>query len=181
MIEVTVNSVQLSLISSHRGVLLLLKQKGEERYLPIFIGQCEADAIAWKMNAVPFPRPMTHDLLESIIATLGATVSHIYVSDLSNSTFYARIILETADKGILELDSRPSDAIALAVRVGVPIFAAEEVMRQASVVPSPPIESRLTSVSHPPEADELGAFADFIDSLDVDDLEPGRIDESDEG
>lgn len=176
MIEVTVSSVQLSLIPNHPVVLL--KQKGEERYLPIFIGRWEAEAIALKMNDVPIQRPLTHDLLASTIATMGATVSHIYVNELKNTTFYARIFLDTDDKGTLEIDSRPSDAIALAVRVGVPIFVAEEVMDEASVVPSPPVESKVTAVSHAPEADELSAFADFIDSLDVADLEPGQTDES---
>jgi hypothetical protein len=104
---------------------------------------------------------MTHDLLKSAIAELGATVSHIIVNSLEDNTFFARIVLDAEGRHI-EVDSRPSDAMALGVRCGVPIWVAEEVMAQASIVVSP----ELAPVS-PEEADNLSAFRDFLNSLDM--------------
>lgn len=176
MIELTVDSVQVSLVSNQRVVLL--KQRDAECYLPIWIGPFEADAIALEMGGARIARPLTHDLLKSVISTLGATVSYIYINDLSNNTFYARIILET-DSRRLEVDSRPSDAIALAVRVKVPIYVAEEVMDQASIVPSPPVESSLTEEQRS-EDEDLAAFEEFVDSLDIEDLGEDNPDALDE-
>ena len=90
-------------------------------YLPIWIGPSEADSIAVKLQDVDVPRPLTHDLLNLTITKMGGEVSHIVVSDLSNDTFYAKIVIRLEEKEV-EIDSRPSDAIALAVRVGVAIY-----------------------------------------------------------
>ena len=120
MIEMTIDSIRVSLMNYQRVVIL--KEKGSERYLPIWIGAAEADAIAVKLQDVSVPRPLTHDLLQSVIDVLGASVLSIIVSDLKNDTFYARIMLNV-DGGELEVDSRPSDALALAVRADVPIYA----------------------------------------------------------
>ena len=178
MIEVAVDSVQASLISNTRVVLL--RQKGTERFLPILVGPFEAEAIAIRMGKTKPPRPLTHDLLQSMISTLGAAISYILVNDLSNGTFYARIMLET-NGGRLDVDSRPSDAIALAVRANVPIYVAEEVMREASITPSPAVESKLATKVEQPEDEDLSAFEEFIDSLDIDDLgssQPGEAGET---
>src|SRR4030043_914651 len=112
--------------------VVILKEKAPDRYLPIWIGPAEADAIAVRLQDVSVARPLTHDLLRSVIDALGAQVNCIVVSDLSNDTFYARIVLDVDGKS-LEIDSRPSDAIALAVRVQVPIFAEESVLERAGI------------------------------------------------
>ncbi|MBW1856257.1 MAG: bifunctional nuclease family protein, partial [Deltaproteobacteria bacterium] len=113
MIEMTIDSIRVSLMNYQRVVIL--REKMAERYLPIWIGPAEADAIAVKLQGVAIPRPLTHDLLHSVIDTLGATINSIVVSDLKNDTFYAKIVLNVGG-GQLEIDSRPSDALALAVR-----------------------------------------------------------------
>ncbi|MEX2598405.1 MAG: bifunctional nuclease family protein [Dehalococcoidia bacterium] len=116
MLEMMIDSIRVSLMNYQRVVIL--KQRESDRYLPIWIGSPEADAIAVKLQDVSVPRPLTHDLLGSIIAALGATVDHVLVSDLSNDTFYAKLVLRQADGAQTEVDCRPSDAIAVAVRGG---------------------------------------------------------------
>ena len=130
MVEMTIDSIRVSLMNYQRVVIL--KEKAAERYLPIWIGAAEADAIAVKLQGVTVPRPLTHDLLRLVIDTLGASIDSIIVSDLKNDTFYAKIILNV-DGGQLEVDSRPSDALALAVRTDVPIYAEEAVLGMDAV------------------------------------------------
>lgn len=115
MMEMLIDSIRVSLSNYQRVVILRAKEAN--RYLPIWIGPNEADAIAVKLQDVGVPRPLTHDLLGSIISNLGATVKQIVVSDLTNDTFYAKIILQS-NGSTYEIDARPSDAIALAVRQG---------------------------------------------------------------
>lgn len=163
MIEVTVDSVRVSLMSQHRVVVL--KEMDTERYLPIWIGPFEADAITIQLQGVQVARPLTHDLLKALIIELGARVSHILVNDLRNDTFYAQIVMDSNGRRI-ELDSRPSDAIALAVRMHVPIFVAEKVMDQAAITPDEELAAGLSEE----EEEKLSVFRDFVDSLDLDDL-----------
>src|SRR3989304_5768326 len=134
MIEMTVESIRVSLVNYQR--VLILKEKSTDRYLPIWIGPAEADSIAYELQKVAVARPLTHDLMKSIIGELGAQVTSIVINDLANDTFYARIVLDAGGR-YLEVDSRPSDAIALAVRVKVPIFAAETVLEKAGIVMEP--------------------------------------------
>lgn len=162
MIKVTVDSVKVSMISQHRVVVL--KAEDEERYLPIWIGPFEADAITIGLQNVQMTRPLTHDLLKAVIAHMDASVSHIHVNDLKNDTFYAEIIVESNGQK-LQIDSRPSDAIALAVRVKVPIYVSEAVMDRAGIIPTE--EEEMTEE----EDQQLSAFRDFVDTLDIDDLE----------
>jgi len=159
MIATTVHSIRVSLMSHHRVVLL--KDADVGRYLPIWIGPFEADAIAMALQHIEPPRPMTHDLLQNIVSELGATVSHILINELTDNTFHSRIVMDVAGRH-MEVDSRPSDAIALAVRCRVPIYVDEEVMAQASIVVSPELEH----VS-PEEEERLSAFRDFVNSLDL--------------
>ena len=130
MLEMNIESIRVSLLNYQRVVILRVKESN--RYLPIWIGPSEADAIAMRLQEYSSARPMTHDLLSSVIATLGATVEHIIVSDLTNDTFYAKIILQV-NGSTMEIDSRPSDAIALAVRAEAPIYAVDEVVHKAGV------------------------------------------------
>ncbi len=169
MIEVKIDSIRVSLMSQHRVVVL--KDVDAERYLPIWIGPFEADAITIQLQGVQVARPLTHDLLKSVIDEMGATISHIMVSELKNDTFYARIVMDVNGSS-LEIDARPSDAIALAVRVNAPLFVVEEVMEMASIVPEKSI-NEAEPTGEPLSADEeekLAAFRDFIDELDLDDL-----------
>jgi len=160
MVEVTIDSIRVSLVSPQR--LIILKDVDQERFLPIWIGPFEAEAITIKLQDVDVKRPLTHDLLKKFITELGATVSHVLVNELRNDTYYARIVVSVDDKQ-LEIDSRPSDAMALAVRADVPIFVAEEVMDKASIIPE---EDQSET-----ESEDLSAFRDFVNTLDLDDLE----------
>ena len=170
MIEVIIDSIRVSLMSQHRVVVL--KDANSERYLPIWIGPCEAEAITVKLQEVPAPRPLTHDLLRSVIGELGGKVVHILINDLRQEVYYARIVIDLAGEQI-EVDSRPSDAIALAVRVSAPIFVADSVMDKAANEPDEDVEKEAASELLTEGADEtrLSAFADFVDTLDLDDLE----------
>ncbi|RPI58127.1 MAG: bifunctional nuclease family protein [Chloroflexi bacterium] len=164
MIKVSIDSVRASLLSQHRVVVL--KEEGMDRYLAIWIGPYEADAITIKLQGVEIARPLTHDLLEQGIRKLGAQVSHILVNDLHDDTFYARVVMDR-DGERIELDSRPSDAIALAVRVQAPIFVSESVMERAGVVPEEEIDMEQVS---PEEEEQLAPYKDFIEGLDLEDL-----------
>jgi len=174
LIEMTIESIRVSLMNYHRVVIL--KEKDSDRFLPIWIGPAEADAIAVRLQEVPVARPLTHDLLRSVIDTLGGQITHIVVNDLSNDTFYARIVLQV-NGGAMEIDSRPSDAIALAVRAKVPIYADEQVLAKAGVLldkdgetADVAAEDRLKQVD-PAELEKMSAFKDFIESLDLDDFD----------
>ena len=170
MIEVNIDSIRVSLMSQHRVVVL--KDVDTERYLPIWIGPFEADAITIQLQGVQVARPLTHDLLKNLIDEMGATISHIMVNELKNDTFYARIVMDVDGKS-MEIDARPSDAIALAVRVNAPLFVAEEVMELASIIPEKSIEELEEASEEPLSAEEeekLSAFRDFINELDLDDL-----------
>ncbi len=130
MIEVTIDSIRVSLMSQHRVVIL--KDSESDRYLPIWIGACEADAITIELQGVEVARPFTHDLLKSVIGQLGAKIKSVVINDLHNEVFYAQIVLDVNGRR-QEVDSRPSDALALAVRAKVPIYVAESVMDKAAV------------------------------------------------
>ena len=179
MIEMTIDSIRVSLMNYQRVVIL--KEKASDRYLPIWIGPAEADAIAVKLQGVSVPRPLTHDLLNSIIDTLGAVINSIVVNDLKNDTFYAKVVLDTDGKQI-EVDSRPSDALALAVRTGVPIFADDAVLEKAGIFldgetvkpifdDSEEIKSGEKPVNEAEMKRKMSAFYDFINTLDLDDFD----------
>ena len=182
MIEMNVDSIRVSLKNYQRVVIL--KEKAAGRYLPIWIGPAEADAIAVKLQEMQAPRPLTHDLINSVIQALGAQITSIVVSDLSNDTFFAKIVLDQNGKRI-EIDSRPSDAIAIAVRVKVPIFAEEMVLQKAGIMldekTGKPIEEQETGPSKrvdkpvdPNEISKLSAYKDFIENLDLGDFDKGK-------
>jgi bifunctional DNase/RNase len=160
MIEVTIDSIRVSLVSPQR--LVILKELDQERFLPIWIGPCEAEAITIKLQDVDVKRPLTHDLMSKFITELGGVISHVLVNDLRDDTYYARIVMGV-DGETIEIDSRPSDAMALAVRADVPIFVDEEVMEKASVIPEDDQGEE--------EGEDLSAFRDFVNTLDLDDIE----------
>jgi bifunctional DNase/RNase len=167
MIEMSIESIRVSLVNYQRVVIL--KEKGAERYLPIWIGPAEADAIAVRLQEVAVARPLTHDLLRSVIDALGAQINCVIVNDLANDTFFARVLLDVDGRSV-EIDSRPSDAIALAVRAEVPIYAEESVLDKAGVILDG--EKALDKATvDPEELERMSAFRDFIESLDLDDFE----------
>ncbi|MBL7183739.1 MAG: bifunctional nuclease family protein [Anaerolineae bacterium] len=160
MIQVTIDSIRASLMSQHRVVIL--KDVDSDRYLPIWIGPFEAEAITLELQQVELARPLTHDLLQAVITAVGARVSHVLVNELRDDTFYARIVLDNNGQP-LEIDSRPSDSIALAVRAKAPIFVAESVMERAAIIPDEGISRS--------DDKKLSVFRDFVDTLDLDDLD----------
>ncbi len=178
MIEMTIDSIRVSMMNYQRVVIL--KEKTADRYLPIWIGPAEADAIAVKLQGVSVPRPLTHDLLRSVIDTLGASVNSIVVSGLENDTFYAKIILNV-DGGQIEVDSRPSDALALAVRVEAPVYVEELVLDKAGILldketGKPIVEEREGTGKDSKKVSEeemrrMSAFREFLDTLDLDDFD----------
>ncbi len=157
MIEVVVDSVRVSLVSQHRVVVL--KDVVSARYVPIWIGPFEAEAIAFALQGKHAPRPMTHDLLRNMISHLGAAVSHVVVTELRDDTFHARIVLVENGRQT-EVDARPSDAIALAVRADAAIYVSEDVMARAGLVPEAGLDIE--------EQDKLAPYRDFVESLDID-------------
>lgn len=171
MIEVVIDSIRVSLMSQHR--IVVLRDTNSDRYLPIWIGPFEADAITIELQEMPPPRPMTHDLLKSVIRELGGQVVHVLINDLRNDVYYARIVVEINGSQV-EIDSRSSDAIALAVRVKAPIFVADAVMDKGGIEPDENVEDEIMGESSVPETPEgvdeekLSAFADFVNSLDLD-------------
>ncbi|MCX7680451.1 MAG: bifunctional nuclease family protein [Anaerolineae bacterium] len=162
MIEVKIESIRASLMSEHR--VIILKEVNSDRFLPIWIGRYEAEAIAIRLQDIEVPRPLTHDLLYNTILEMGGQISHVTVNDLRDDTFYAYIAVNLNGRQ-LEIDSRPSDAIALAVRANVNIYVEESVMAQAGVYPEPDVSEEAEE-----EDDDLSAFRSFINSLDLDDL-----------
>lgn len=178
MIETVVESIRVSLVTQHRVVIL--KEVAGERHLPIWIGPFEAEAIAMELQGVPAARPLPYDLLKRIVADMGGVVREIQVTDLSQDVFYARIMIDQNGR-TLEIDSRPSDAIALAVRTKVPIFVDEAVMERAGVkleaegegeeADAPPRER---TAEGPASDADLSVFREFINSLDLDDFDKRR-------
>jgi len=174
LVEMVVESVRVNLQTYQRVVVL--KEKESERYLPIWIGNNEADAIVIQLQSVPVPRPQTHDLLKSVLSELGAKIRHIVVTDLTEDVFYARISIDLNGRNV-EIDSRPSDAIALAVRAQSPIFAESAVLEKAGVAldhEADDQESSGESREGKESPEKLpSAFRDFINTLDLDDLGRG--------
>ncbi len=170
MIEVIIDSIRVSLMSQYR--IVILKDTNTDRYLPIWIGPCEADAITIELQEMPPQRPLTHDLLKSMIRELGGRVVHILINDLRHDVYYARIVIDVGGKQI-EVDSRPSDAVALAVRTKAPIFVAETVMERHAIQPEDDVERALGEATKEEdlEEDRLSAFKDFVNTLDLDDID----------
>ena len=155
MIELSLVGVRVELPSNQP--IVLLKEATGDRYLPIWIGAVEATAIAFALQGIETPRPMTHDLMRDILSEIPIQVERIVISDLVDQTFYASIRM-SADGKSLEVSSRPSDAIALAVRLSTPIYAAEEVLEQAG------IELR------DEEETEVQKFREFLDQVTPEDF-----------
>ena len=198
MVPVVVDSIRVSLVSPQRVVLL--REKHANRYLPIWIGPFEAEAIQIALQEVEVARPLTHDLLNQVFKALGARVLRVEVVDLKENVFYGNIVAEIGGREV-NIDARPSDAIALAVRAHVPIFVARHVLDAAGVVPEEDVEEEAPAEegrlpARPVEAsspegeagagegaeagDRLSVFEDFLEKLDLDALDSESGEEEDE-
>jgi bifunctional DNase/RNase len=178
MIEAVIESISVNLVTQNRVVIL--KEVDGDRQLLIWIGEFEAQAIAIELRHEESPRPLPYDLLKSAIESLGGVVDNIVVADVSQDIFIARVVVNQNGQTI-ELDSRASDALALAMRCGCPIFIDEQVMEVAGVTLDDDEEedeaeagqTAATSTRSEPARtgeDHLGIFRDFIDTLDLDDF-----------
>ncbi len=172
MVEVRLRAVRVDL-QSNTPVLLLQESEGLGRTLPIFIGAPEATAIAFALQGMETPRPMTHDLIRDLLDTLGTTVERVVITELRESTYYADIVMRR-DGRELRLSSRPSDAVAIAVRTGTSLFVADELMDNEGI---------LLAVEEEEDEDEgdgddvspeeiVGEFRHFLDTIRPEDFSP---------
>ncbi len=180
MIEVTIDSVRVNLMSPQR--LVILREVGADRYLPIWVGPYEAEAITVALQEVEMVRPLTHDLLKNVFTTFNAKVKRIEIVSLKEDIFYGNIVAEVNGQET-NVDSRPSDAIALAVRAHVPILVHESVIQNAGITPETDMESGTGATSEtknparpaPPvgevSTERLSVFEDFMGKLDLDKLD----------
>lgn len=172
LIEMVVESVRVHMLSSRHVVIL--KESARDRYLPIWIGPWEASAIAMRLQGLTPERPLTHDLFVNALEAIGASVSRVVISDLAEETFHARLFVRRGEREA-EVDARPSDALALAVRIGAPIFAAPSVLDQAGLGADGGLGDDEGSAGELLEStgerivdERLDVFRDFVNSLDVD-------------
>jgi len=182
MVEVTIDSIRVSLMSQQR--IVILRESQAERYLPIWIGPYEAEAITIALQEVEVSRPLTHDLLNNVFRALEARILRVEVTALRDEVYFGTIVAEVNGMN-LNVDSRPSDALALAVRAHVPILVSLGVMESAGIIPEENLEEESGKGNAPqytsPEAEEeieerLSVFEDFLDQLDI----GGEEDENEE-
>lgn len=183
LVEMQIESVRVHMLSNRHVVIL--KDNAGDRYLPIWIGAWEASAIAMRLQGLSAERPLTHDLFAAALERLGVHVERVVISELSDETYHARIHLER-DGVQVEVDARPSDALALAVRAEVSIYAAEDVLAQAALAADPDEEADddgpdeegegegtsrrrvpIESIGDAPADPRLDMFRDFVNSLEV--------------
>ena len=158
--KMSIYGINLDLFSS--SPIVILKVEDENRYLPIWIGQPEARSILMKLQNQEFSRPLTHDLTVNLVAELGGSMERVTVTELRDSTFFATISVQI-DGRTVDIDSRPSDAIALAVRAGAEIFAADEVIEEAAVVFEEAMEEA-------PEDEVVDKFKDWMNRVSPEDF-----------
>jgi bifunctional DNase/RNase len=179
LIEVFIDSVRVSLMSPQR--IVILREKDAERYLPIWVGPYEAEAITVALQEVELVRPLTHDLLKNLFTTFNALLVRVEIQSLKEDIYYGNIVAELDGKSI-NIDARSSDAIALAVRAHIPIMVYADVMEKAAIAPEPdmqdenpaPLEDADPAEETPPpapptpeEQERLSIFDDFLDNLDL--------------
>jgi bifunctional DNase/RNase len=173
MVEVVIDSVRVSLMSPQRVVVL--RQTDVERYLPIWVGPYEAESITVALQEVEISRPLTHDLLKNLFTLFNGKISRVEIVSLKEDIFYGNIVAESDGK-VINIDSRPSDAIALALRAHVPILVSQAVIDEAGIVPenniqeetpSEPME-KLGAEAGPEDEKRLDVFEDFLKKLGKD-------------
>jgi bifunctional DNase/RNase len=165
MVRVLLRAVRVDL-QSNTPVLLLQETEGEGRTLPIFIGSPEATAIAYALQGVVMPRPLTHDLMKDVLDALGIAIEHVVITELRSSTYYAELhLVRGAERTVVS--SRPSDAVALAVRTESPLFVADELMEAEGILLA--LESEDEEEDTPDEL--VGQFRQFLDQVRPEDFE----------
>jgi bifunctional DNase/RNase len=184
MIEVVIDSIRVSLISQQR--IVILREVDADRYLPIWIGIYEAEAIALALQEVEVARPLTWDLLKNIFSIMDARVLRVEVTSLHDDTYYGNIVVEFDGRNI-DIDSRPSDAIALAVRAHVPILVSKPILDSVGVTPEEDLQETASEINEQPttpapevNGENLSVFEDFLENLNIDDEKPDDQ-EDDEG
>lgn len=170
MVEVTIDSIRVSLMNQQR--IIILREVDAERYLAIWVGVYEAEHLTMALQEVEVSRPLTYDLFKSVIQSLKARLIRVEVLSLRNETFYGNIVMEAGGQEF-NIDSRPSDALNLAIRTNVPILVSQEVMDNAGIIPEED-EVREEDVLEGEgigdvAEDRLSVFEDFLDHLDIDD------------
>ena len=179
LVEATIDSIRMSLTSQQR--IIILKDMKSERYLPIWIGPYESESISIALQEIEISRPQTHDLIKNAIYELGGSINRIIISELKDDIFYGVVEILQKGKKIL-LDTRPSDALALAVRTHVPIFISDQVLGSAGIVPvedeylssyTKPIKPEMKESSTPDEknnedVDRLSVFEEYLENLEKD-------------
>jgi bifunctional DNase/RNase len=172
MIEVQIDSVRVHLMTPQR--LVVLKQIGSERYLPIWVGPYEAEAITVALQEVEMIRPLTHDLLKNVFGAFNARIKRIEIVKLQNEIFYGSIVAEVDGREV-NVDSRPSDAIALSVRAHVPILVHHSVMEEAGIIPEQDVSEESAEIDKAEPAplseegtERLSVFEDFLEKLEFD-------------
>jgi bifunctional DNase/RNase len=175
MLEVVIDSIRVSLMSQQR--IVILRERDAERYLPIWIGVYEAESITIALQEVEVARPLTHDLVKNVFNQLNARVVRVEVIALREDTFFGNIVAETNGR-TLNIDSRPSDALAIAVRAHVPIMVARSVMDAAGIIPEEDIREKengigeqLSDTELEETEERLSVFHDFLDGLDIEDVD----------
>lgn len=188
MVEVVIDSVRVSLTNQQR--IVILREVNAERYLPIWIGPYEAEAITIALQDIEVARPQTHDLLKNVLNAMNARLLRVEVVNLKDDVFYGSLIVEV-NGNTLEIDSRPSDALAMAVRAHVPILASREVMETAGIKPDQDMQSQdpaplapqssdWTKKADEEGSDRLSVYEDFLQGFDLDNLTKPSDDEPDD-
>ena len=165
MIQVTIDSVRVSLMSPQR--VIVLRELNTDRFLPIWVGPSEAEAISVALQEIEMARPLTHDLLKNVINLFGAMILRVEINALRENIFFGLIVTELKGE-IINIDSRPSDAIAMAVRAHVPIWVAPDVLDRASIYQEQDMQDEMPPLEESPSQknENLSIFEDFLESLD---------------
>jgi bifunctional DNase/RNase len=173
MVEVVIDSIRYGLMSQNRVVIL--REAKADRYLAIWIDSYMAEQITFALQEVEVARPMSHDLMKQIIQTLNARIIRVEVVELKNEVFYGNIVVETDSGYEINIDSRPSDALSLAVRANVPVLVAKKVMDEAGIIPEEDLSEQVSKFREqlqdeatPESEDRLSVFKDFLDDIDMD-------------
>ena len=182
MVEVIIDSIRVGLMSQNR--VIILREVESERYLAIWIDAYMAEQITFALQEIEVARPMSHDLLKQVIQALNARLIRVEVVELRNEVYFGNLVVETDSGHQLNIDSRPSDALALAVRTNVPIFVSRSVMDEVGIIPDQDISEMPSNIEEAATTDKdttedgedrLSIFEDFLDNIDISD------DDSDEG
>jgi bifunctional DNase/RNase len=183
MLEVVIDSIRVGLMSQNR--VIILREVDTDRFLAIWIDPYMAEQITFALQEVEVARPMSHDLLKQVLQNLNARLIRVEVVELKNEVFYGNLVVETDNGHTINIDTRPSDALALAVRTNVPILVSQQVMEEAGIIPEDDIsietegvlseeEGRAEDTIDSDSGEHLSVFEDFLENLDLDSDAPSE-------